>query len=99
MDTVWKIRGGGRSDSHRRSQRRQREIDAARADLAALDRVSNEVLDIVARRLWEALGMDAELERRREAARTRAAPTDAPAVHVRPEVIEAATGARPLAVR
>lgn len=99
MDTVLKIRGGGRSDSHRRSQCRQREIEAARADLAALDRVSDEVLDVVAQRLWEVLGLDAELERRRQMARNRATQADAPAVHVRPEVIEAATGAAPLATR
>lgn len=99
MDTVLKIRGGGRSDSHRRNQCRQREIEAAQAELASLDRGSDEVLDVVAARLWQVLGLDAELERQKERARTRVAPSDGPAVCVRPEAIEAATGASPLAAR
>lgn len=99
MDTVLKIRGGGRSDSHRRSQCRQREIEAAQANLAALDRVSDEVLDVVARRLWEVLGLDDELKRQREKARSGVSPGDAPAIHVKPEAIEAVTGANPLATR
>ncbi len=99
MDTVLKIRGGGRSDSHRRSQCRQREIEAAQADLAARDRVSDEVLDVVAQRLWQVLGLDAELERQKDKARSRVAESDAPTVHVKPEAIEAATGATPLATR
>lgn len=99
MDTVLKIRGGGRSDSHRRNQCRQREIEAAQADLAALDRVSDEVLDVVAQRLWQVLGLDAELERQKAKATNRVAPSEGPAVYVRPEAIKAATGASPLATR
>ncbi|KAA0217006.1 MAG: hypothetical protein DYG94_02120 [Leptolyngbya sp. PLA3] len=99
MDTVLKIRGGWRSNSHRRSQCRQREIEAARADLAALDRVSDEVLDVVTQRLWEALGLEAEMERQREKARNRAVQSDAPAVCVKINAIEAASGAGPLAAR
>ena len=99
MQTFLKIRGGGRSDLHRRSQFRQQEIDAARANLAALDRVSDEVLDVVTQRLWEALGLDAELARQREKAKEHVEPALAPAVCVKPETIEAATGAKPLATR
>lgn len=54
---------GGRSASHRRSQDRQQEINAAKADLARLDCASEEVLDVVAQRLWKAMNLDAEYER------------------------------------
>lgn len=76
---------GGRSASHRRSQDRQNEINAARADLARLDRASDEVLDVVAQRLWQAMNLDAEYDRirRERASGAAAAPASTREVEIR----------------
>lgn len=85
-----------RLDAHKRTRTRKAEIEAARARLSQLDRAGDEVLDVVARRLWDALGLDAEYERIRREKQAGKLPIPRELggfkVHVKPDAAETLTG-------